>query len=409
MPGKNKKIEVVCDFAVSEKCKGKWIIPTKLAKRTRVANDGRIICLYCSRKLKYSGRCNPNCKYKSLPDAFFEDINTEGKSYLLGWIASDGSISDGAVSVVIHVKDVGALEVLRDIICPELPVIYLEEKNQVRLSFSSKQIVQDICKWLKIKPGSKWQSVRLPQLPSENLMWSFLRGYFDGDGSVNIAGKSRRPTCSIASGSDGLLLDIQDFYGGNIHSGKICWGGASALDFLGKIYDGSKYRLVRKWEKYLDWSGWLPSLAGKGNHGKDAFFKWSKVEKLAVKPYKERASDSGFDLTLLSLVGVNGKLETYTTGVKVQPIYGWYFDLVARSSLYKYGRMLANSIGVIDQTYCGPIMVNLLKFDAAADKLSLPGRYVQIIPRPIIHFDFVEEDFTATRRNTAGFGSTGVK
>ena len=98
----------------------------------------------------------------------------------------------------------------------------------------------------------------------------------------------------------------------------------------------------------------------------------------------------------------------YDTGIKVQPAFGWYFDLVPRSSISKTGYMLANSIGVIDRTYVGPVLVPLRKVDPHAPDLELPARLVQIIPRPIVHIQWEEvEALDETARGAGGFGSTG--
>jgi dUTP pyrophosphatase len=92
----------------------------------------------------------------------------------------------------------------------------------------------------------------------------------------------------------------------------------------------------------------------------------------------------------------------------VQPAFGWYFDVVPRSSISKSGYMLANSVGVIDRGYTGEILVPLIKIDPSAPDLKLPARLVQMIPRQIIAAELVEvEAFDETVRGSSGFGSTG--
>ena len=191
--------------------------------------------------------------------------------------------------------------------------------------------------------------------------------------------------------------------------GRLEWNGNNALDFLRRLYDGASYRLPRKYDRYVDWSLWVPALSGGGRYGRELHFRWSKTREDAVPPFKKRASDSGYDLTLVDKVKETGRVEFFTTGVKVKPAYGWYFDLVPRSSISKTGYVMANSVGVIDRTYTGPILVALMKADPDAPAIELPARIVQLVPRPIVHAEFEEVDtLDATERGSGGFGSTGT-
>jgi dUTP pyrophosphatase len=261
--------------------------------------------------------------------------------------------------------------------------------------------------------------VGFPALADDSLRWAFVRGYFDGDGSISsIRAAWRRtsrggypaPRCSIASTSGRLLDAIAAFCGIPAHraSGGLEWGGTSALDFLGRLYDGATIYLARKHDLYLDWCHWIPCLSGTGRHGSTPFFRWAKTMPAAVPPTKAHASDSGFDLTLVERSKSHGMLQFFRTGIRVQPAFGWYFDLVPRSSIVKTGYILANSIGVIDRGYVGEILVPLLKVDAAAPDLPLPSRIVQMVPRPIVAARLIQvASLEETPRGQGGFGSTG--
>ena len=97
----------------------------------------------------------------------------------------------------------------------------------------------------------------------------------------------------------------------------------------------------------------------------------------------------------------------FDTGIKVSPPFGWYFDLVPRSSIIKSGYMMANSFGVIDRGYTGNILVPLIKIDPLAPDLELPKKIVQLIPRPIINLQVIEvASLENTLRSDGGFGSS---
>lgn len=382
-------------------------------RTNRIKNKFGITCSKkCSNKLKekmYMGRKNPNTKY-NLDDNFFKKIASEDKAYLLGWIASDGTVTKNGIQISINKKDIKCLETLKDIICKDIQ-IKSKTVDMVSLTISSKTIVNDICELLNILPEKKSDIVCFPNLENDDLKWAFLRGFFDGDGSIsNITDECRSPQCSITTSSINMRNAIKEFckIPCNENGISLWWYGNNALDFLSKLYKNSNYRLYRKYDLYLDISTWVPSVSY-SKYFKNEHCRWAKTRKDAISPSKERASDSGYDLVLLEKIKTVGKVEFYDTGIKVKPNYGYYFQIVPRSSISKTGYMLANSIGIIDRTYLGNIIVALIKIDETAPDLVLPLRMVQMIPTPIVHFELEEVesfDVNETERGEGGFGST---
>ena len=388
----------------------------------RLKNNLEITCSKkCGNVLKserYTGRKNPNTKYFMINDNMFKTVDSEDKAYLLGWIASDGHISEnGVITIQIHEDDKDILVELGKVVFDEYDIKNDLGRMQVMLRFCSKVISEDVCKLLNISSGKKSHIVSFPSLDNEKLSWAFLRGYFDGDGTIHkIDDIHSSPYCSITSNSNLMLEGIKNFCNIPCHinqeHGTISWSGNNCLDFLGKLYSNkSKYRLQRKFEKYIDISTWVPTISSNGSW-KNEYFKWSKTRPDAIAPSKTRVSDSGFDLTILEKVKTFGEVELYDTGIKIKPSFGYYFDIVPRSSIIKSGYMLANSVGIIDRTYLGNIMVALIKIDKSAPDLTLPNKIVQLIPRHIIHVDFEEvkeEQLGETDRGDGGFGSTNKK
>lgn len=128
----------------------------------------------------------------------------------------------------------------------------------------------------------------------------------------------------------------------------------------------------------------------------------------AILPSRAHASDSGFDLVLLEALKTVGDVTFYSTGISVRPPPGFYFDLVARSSLSKTGYMLANGVGIIDRDYTGEILVALRKVDKDAADLPLPAKVAQLIPRRWHDMVLIEapDGLPGTVRGDGGFGST---
>jgi len=128
----------------------------------------------------------------------------------------------------------------------------------------------------------------------------------------------------------------------------------------------------------------------------------------AVTPSRANEFASGFDMTLIKYVKSVGDVSFYSTGIQVRPPFGYYFDLVGRSSISKTGYMLANAVGIIDQDYTGEVIVALRKVNKDADNIKLPIKLVQLIPRKFHEMKFVENAYISTTdRGIGGFGSTG--
>tara|TARA_R100000808_G_C2105827_1_gene121465 strand:+ start:152 stop:574 length:423 start_codon:yes stop_codon:yes gene_type:complete len=133
-----------------------------------------------------------------------------------------------------------------------------------------------------------------------------------------------------------------------------------------------------------------------------------KTKKDAIIPSKAHPSDTGYDLTVVDVVKTVGNVTLYGTGIQLCPPEGYYFELVPRSSVIKTGYIQANSIGIIDYSYRGEVMVPLLKIDPSAEDLRLPYRIGQLVLRQLIPCTMKEVDsLDDTERGSGGFGSTG--
>lgn len=371
--------------------------------------------------VKYLGRNNPNTKYM-IDDNFFEEINLNEKAYLLGWIASDGHIKDNGFSVSIHKNDAKNIFNLFD------DILNIKNNQHKKLlsdcityTINSKKIADDLCKHLKLPfskntKHKKSNIVQFPELNSDKLKWMFIRGYFEGDGHVNKPSINNRiPKCAITSSSKDILESIKEFTKipcslyNDRESYKIEFNGLNAIDFLGQLYDDcQKLKLNRKYENYEDWLTWKPSLPGYNRVDK---FIFTKTRKDAVIPKKSRPTDVGYDITIIGIEKEFGDTKLYNTGIKIKVPYGYYLDLVPRSSIIKTGYIQANSIGIIDPTYSGEILVALTKLDKNMPDLQLPLRIGQLIPREIVNIEFIQVDsldeLHQTSRGKGGFGSTG--
>ena len=137
-----------------------------------------------------------------------------------------------------------------------------------------------------------------------------------------------------------------------------------------------------------------------------------KASEDAIIPIQAHDTDAGYDITIISLKkDYQNGVYLYDTGLIIAPeSTDIYFEIYARSSLAKYGYMLANSVGIIDTEYRGSLMIQLYKFDTTAPDIKLPMRVAQMIPKRSVKIKLVEKssiEDNSTERGTGGFGSTG--
>lgn len=413
-PGSHKHVEVRCDSGKNSKCLGNFNREKRIIVKQRERTQGKDFCKFCQKTEEYTGRGNPNTKY-FFDDDYMSVIDTPEKAYLLGWIASDGSISKSSICISIRDYDIDILKSLRNFIDSNLPIT--EHGNNVSLTISSTTAVTHCLRHLGLeKPGKKDADIKYPNI-SEELDVYFIRGFFDGDGSVSL--HHRIPRASIASNSTSILNSIKDKSGcGSVYetSSGTQWqttSGSDAIRFLEYLYsDTTVPYLKRKYYKYIDISTWVPSKLGKGSSVKfnttTGLIKFNKARSDAVLPSISDIHASGIDLHIIEKVKeFTSDVSLYTTGIKVQPPEGYYFILVGRSSISKSGYSLANGIGIIDENYVGEILVPLRKH--TNEELVLPNRLVQLVLLPKINCEFTAVDsFEDTERGTGGFGSTGV-
>lgn len=319
-----------------------------------------------------------------------QSFDPETRAYALGWLAS-GDMQQEVLS--ISTKD---------------PFFDLLEHD-------SSHVAYDYTVYEFTNPASL-EAIRkilypegtlvFPKFDREELNWAFLRGLFDTNGTISSIHSEKGLMCFLHTTSNDIKQKVCEMVPmqGEVAYNGVAFFGVDALDFLGLLYEGASLTYGENIKQYRTWATWVPSFE------QDSEVHWARLHEDAVPPKKARVSDAGYDLTLIGdREKDRGKFcRLYRTGIQVSPPHGWYFDLVPRSSITKTGYMLANSVGVIDRSYRGEILVPLVKVDPEAPDLEFPIRLVQLVPRPIVHFPFVEkESLSSTSRGAGGFGSTG--
>ena len=167
---------------------------------------------------------------------FFKNISTELQAYLLGFYTADGSIDEKRKTFRIHlsIKDSELVYLYKDIISPDARLFSVADNykttgrdgkeitghGSIGVDISSAILVNDIVE-LGIGYKKTYSDLTIPNIP-ENLIRHFVRGFFDGDGSISTylaceKGKKDRVRCGIQidSKTKTLLENIQLFFKNN--------------------------------------------------------------------------------------------------------------------------------------------------------------------------------------------------
>jgi hypothetical protein len=206
----------------------------------------------------------------NVDENFFDVIDTEEKAYTLGFFTADGcNTKQGVMS--IRVVDLDVLEKIKRAMSYTGPITdipppkkFPHRQAMFNLSICNKRLTEQLS--LKGCPPNKTFVTTFPDesiLP-RHLVVHFIRGLFDGDGSIHID-KFRNWVITIA-GTPNLIEPIQlilkqevDIYfgvykHGNIHQGKI--GGNNQVRlFLDWLYADATIYMQRKYDKYLESQG----------------------------------------------------------------------------------------------------------------------------------------------------------
>jgi deoxyuridine 5'-triphosphate nucleotidohydrolase len=340
-------------------------------------------------------------------EAYFEEISSELKAYILGIIVFN-----------IKNSDTDEFVIQLDTSCSLSPIIK-KELQEIGTNFErdifvirSQKIIKDIFK--HTSSLNKYHSVDITEFIKNNkkeYVIEFLKAYFEKHATINHIDSmnidlvdSGGYICNITEYSKNNLEAFIDFFKiphkmSNIFNlVQISYTNVNIIDLLGVIY--KNYHIRINDDIYIKFIKLL-------NHERP-ILKYKRISDDAIIPTKANFSDVGYDLTITSLHSVISPITSlYKTGIKLEIPIGYYVEIVPRSSISKSGYMLANSIGIIDCSYKGELLVALAKINQDASDIAFPFRCCQLIMHKQIFPDMIEvSDIETTKRLEGGFGSS---
>ena len=123
--------------------------------------------------------------------SFFKDIDSEEKAYWLGFMFADGYIVDktrgygeDCFGITLHAKDIKTLQDFKKSINATNPItdVSRDGRDLRRIILTSQQTVDDLISHGCVKQKSL--ILKPPISVPKNLIHHFIRGFFDGDGSI---------------------------------------------------------------------------------------------------------------------------------------------------------------------------------------------------------------------------------
>lgn len=120
----------------------------------------------------------------NLKDDYFEIIDSEAKAYYLGFIFSDGSVSERTLQIEIHEKDIDILDKLKKELNSNATISRRNNRQTVTLSIVSRKMVEDLNRYGIVK-NKTYVTKGLPNIPRQYVK-DFLRGLLDGDGWLSL-------------------------------------------------------------------------------------------------------------------------------------------------------------------------------------------------------------------------------
>lgn len=158
----------------------------------------------------------------NVDDNYFSTENSN-MAYLLGFLASDGTVDkkNNRIKIGLSSIDKKFLMEIKEELKYEGDILDYITSNGFsvsELTFTSRQIKNDLARY-NIVPNKTF-TFKFPKNLNKKYWIDFIRGYFDGDGSVSTAGENAIKW-QICSATKDVLETIVDFFYEEYHIKKV--------------------------------------------------------------------------------------------------------------------------------------------------------------------------------------------
>ena len=202
---------------------------------------------------------------------FFENIDTEEKAYWLGFMFADGYIvnhenryGEDSFGLTLAEDSLDSIEKFKKSLHATNPILYDNSKSigqpLAKIVLTSQKTVNDL-----IDKGCVKQKSLILQPPKkvpEKLLSHFIRGFFDGDGSLMKYNYNNYPSYQIEfTTTYEMAIWLRDIFGkGDVRKEKrrdFTWyysigGNRQVLDICHYMYDEATIWMNRKYARYQE-------------------------------------------------------------------------------------------------------------------------------------------------------------
>ena len=209
---------------------------------------------------------------------YFENIDTQNKAYILGFLMADGCITktnkdthyNNRLFINLSIKDKCVLEFINKELEYNFKITeYIPKKTystnpMVKMSINSKLMCLDLSKYGIV--NNKTGKEILPNLSNE-MKRHFIRGFFDGDGAVCHRGKNNSNVSLQFCSNKCMLEQILNYFKDNINIVGKCtinkdyrdkplyyltFHTKNDIDNIKKLlYNNAEFYLVRKYNELI--------------------------------------------------------------------------------------------------------------------------------------------------------------
>lgn len=208
---------------------------------------------------------------------YFDKIDAPNKAYILGFLYADGNncVQKSTVRMGLQECDKEILDKINKELQNEVPLTFHKKNrwNDCDMYLMNIYSIQ-ICNMLSYYGCIPNKSLKLvyPTFLNDDLHRHFIRGYYDGDGSLHgqIPNNRRTLQATVTLTSTGsfcktaqqIIREKVGVLGGNIydascHNGAtrvLSFGGSRQVEkFLDWLYDGADLYLQRKHDRYIQY------------------------------------------------------------------------------------------------------------------------------------------------------------
>lgn len=212
------------------------------------------------RMCKEIGIIYPNFKKMKFRNNPFEDVTNPDVQYWLGWLATDGYISNHNRSICclsVSEKDIDLLHQYNNFLGGNMTIrknIHHNKFPIVSIAFKNKNVVDYLCK-LGFNSNKTFNFI-----PKFNITWDYIRGCFEGDGYFRESGHYEISMISACKPHLEIIKQFIESYNISVHmtnkqyNNTVIWciGIYKKKDidkFIGYLYDSAHYFLKRKYDK----------------------------------------------------------------------------------------------------------------------------------------------------------------